>query len=282
MLEKAPAKNRVAVALGAGGARGFAHIAVLEALDELGVKPVAISGSSMGAIVGAAYASGIAAADIRAHVLGLFRNKGQTLARLMKARVGKFSDFFTRLDSNPILVDAELLLDMFWPALMADTFEELEIPFIAVATNYHQRCMAPFDSGLLAPAVAGSMAIPGIVKPVELDGLVLVDGGMIDPLPYRSLIGKAEIVIACDVMGAAATNQHKPPEPYAALIGAAQIVQFRITEEMLKVNRPDLLLRPDVGRFKALDFFRAAQILEAAHNVKEELKRALHNKFESA
>ena len=269
----------VGVALGAGGARGLAHIVVLEALEELGVRAVAVSGSSMGAIVGAAWASGIRAADLRVHVLSIFGNKPLTIARLMRARVGKFTDFLTRFDSDPVLLDAELLLQLFWPPGMPDRFEDLEIPLAVVATNYHRRRLAIFESGPLAPPVAGSMAIPGLVKPVEIDGLVLVDGGLIDPLPYRALKDRADVIVACDVMGASATHQHKPPKPYAALIGAAQIVQYTITREMLKVDRPDILLRPPVGRFKALDFFLAAQILEAARGVKDDIKRGLDQRL---
>lgn len=272
----------VAVALGAGGARGLAHIVVLEALDELGVRPIAISGASMGAIVGAAYAAGIPAAELRMHVLRMFRNRTQIIARLMKARVGRLSDFLVRLDSNPVLVDAELLLDFFWPNAVPDRFEELQIPLTVVATDYHGRCAAIFDSGPLAPAVAGSMALPGLIKPVEMNGLVLVDGGMVDPLPYRSLLSKADIVIACDVTGAAPNRQHTSPQPYETIIGAAQIVQHTISAEMLKVDRPHILLRPTVENFRALDFFRAAQIFEAAHNVKDVIKRAFDKQLKRA
>ena len=91
----------VALALGAGGARGLAHIVVLEALDELGVTPVAIAGTSMGAIVGAVYAAGFSGKDIRHYVLNLLRDKPDVMARLLRARVGRFSDLLTRFLSNP-------------------------------------------------------------------------------------------------------------------------------------------------------------------------------------
>lgn len=276
----APQQPSVAVALGAGGARGLAHIVVLEALEELGLKPVAISGSSMGAIIGAAYAAGIPAAELRAQALAQFRDKRKTIARLMKARVGKFSDLLTSLGSNPVLVDAQLLLEIFWPDAMPARFEDLKIPFTAVCTDYHDRCAVNFSSGPLAPAVAGSMAIPGLIKPVEMGGLVLVDGGMVDPIPYRALIGKADIIIACDVTGASAAHRRSAPQPWEALIGAAQIAQHTITSEMLKSDRPDILLRPAIGRFGALDFFRTAQILDAAHNVTDDLKRGLEKAIE--
>src|ERR1700736_1568998 len=101
----------VAVALGGGGARGISHIAILEALDELGVKPLAIAGTSIGAIIGAAYASGIEARELRAHTLVVMRNRSQVMAKLLKARVGRFTDIVLRGFTNPMLLDAEIFLD---------------------------------------------------------------------------------------------------------------------------------------------------------------------------
>ena len=89
-----PVPDGFAVALGAGGARGLAHIVVIEALDELGLRPAAIAGSSMGALVGAAWAAGMRGRDIRQHALAMLRNRARTLARVMRARVGRLSDLF--------------------------------------------------------------------------------------------------------------------------------------------------------------------------------------------
>jgi NTE family protein len=270
----------IALALGAGGARGLAHIVVLEALDELGVKPIAIAGSSMGAIVGAAYAAGLSGADLREHALGLLRYRTQVLARLMKARVGRFSDVLRGRGANPVLIDGERFLDLFWPEAVPDRFEQLAIPFFAVATDFHRRCKAEFASGPLGPPVAGSMAIPGLVRPVVVDDRVLVDGGILDPLPYRGLLGKADVVIACDVTGGPAAQRSGIPPPYEAMLGTAQMLQQAITAEMLKSNPPDILVRPAVEHFRALDFFRAKQILHAAEHAKDAIKRGLGNSLE--
>ena len=117
----------VAIALGGGGARGIAHVLALEALDEMEIKPAAIAGASMGAVVGAAYAAGIEARDIRAHVLRVLRNRSDVMAKLLRARVGRFADIVLRGRGNPVLLDAELFLDLFWPADMPVSFEALEI-----------------------------------------------------------------------------------------------------------------------------------------------------------
>jgi NTE family protein len=271
----------VAIALGGGGARGIAHIAILEALDELGVKPLALSGTSIGAIIGAAYASGIEAKYLRAHTLAVMRNRSDVMAKLLKARVGRFMDLVLRGLSNPMLLDAEIFLDLFWPDTMPERFEDLAIPLQVVTTDFHDRCEAVFSTGLLAPAVAGSMAIPGLIKPVEAEGRVLVDGGAVNPLPYDLLFGAADIVIAIDVTFGGA-RERRVPQPFNAMFGAAQIMQGAIIAQKLKLRAPDILVRPTVEQFRVLDFFRAAQILRAAEPAKEDIKRRLAARLEAA
>src|ERR1700681_4060381 len=108
----------VAIALGGGGARGIAHVLALEALDEMGVRPAAIAGTSMGAVIGATYAAGLEARAIRAHVLRVLRNRSDVMSKLLRARVGRFADLVLRGRGNPVLLDAEIFLDLFWPADM--------------------------------------------------------------------------------------------------------------------------------------------------------------------
>jgi NTE family protein len=273
-----PAKPRskppsVALALGGGGARGLAHIAVLEALDELGVRPVAIAGTSIGAIVGAAYAAGIPAADLRAHVHTALRNRTRVFARLIEARVGRIGDLFTR--GNPVLLDGERLLDRFWPNEVPDTFEELVIPFTAVATDFYGRGEVAFRSGALVSAVAASMALPGLVKAIEIEGCLLIDGGAVNPLPCNLLRGKADILVAVDVTGGPAAEERGAPGAFAALFAAAQIMQAAIVTAHMQLHPADILVRPDVDGFGALDFFRAQRILDAAAPAKAKFKEEL-------
>lgn len=276
-----PSSPSIAIALGGGGARGIAHIAILEALDELGVKPRAVSGTSIGAIVGAAYASGIEARHLRVHTLAIMRKRSEVMGKLLKARVGRFTDIVRRGLANPVMLDAELFLDMFWPDAMPERFEDLAIPLQVITTDFHDRCEAIYSAGPLAPAVAGSMAIPGLIKPVEMEGRVLIDGGAVNPLPYDVLFGAADVVIAVDVTFGGPREQRNPT-PFSAMFGAAQIMQGAITSEKLKSRAPDILVRPMVEQFRVLDFFRAAQILRAVEPDKEELKRTLAARFEAA
>ena len=272
-LPKSSAAPTIALALGAGGARGLAHVAVLEALDDLGLAPVEIAGTSMGAILGAAYAAGMSGRDIRAHLLGLLRDRADVMQKLLRARVGRFTDLFS--GANPVLIDGEVFLDLFWPAIVPDRFEQLKIPFTAIATDYVGRCEAAMNSGPLAPAVAGSMAIPGLIKPVQANGRILVDGGAVNPLPFRGLVSRADVVIAVDVTGGPVAERAGPPAPFEAMFGTAQIMQHAITAEMLKVSQPDILLVPLVNGFRVLDFFKAAQILSAASPMRDEIKRRI-------
>jgi NTE family protein len=270
----------VALALGGGGARGLAHIVMLEALDEMGVAPVAIAGTSIGAIIGAAYAAGLTGAQLRAHTLSTFRNRTKVFASLFEARIGRIADLFAR--GNPILLDGERLLDRFWPEQVPDSFEELAIPFTAVATDYYGCGQVAFASGALVSAVAASMALPGLVKPVDVEGKLLIDGGAVNPLPCDVVTGKADIVVAIDVTGAPSIEEARAPDAFSTLFAAAQIMQSAIVGAKTAAHPPDLLLRPEVQSFGALDFFKASRIFEAAAPAKARLKKELAAKLAKA
>jgi NTE family protein len=264
----------IAIALGSGGARGLAHIPMLEVLDELGVRPAVVAGTSIGAIIGAAYCAGIPAKALRTHMLDIFRDRAKVMARLIETRVGRITDMFSGL-GNPLLVDGELVLASFWPEGIPQDFSDLEIPFLAVATDYYRRSQVVFADGPLRPAVAASLAIPGLVKPVAHRGHVLIDGVAVNPLPFDLLIGRAEYVIAIDVAGGVGPDHGRLPSGIEITIGTIQIMQESIVNAKLAIERPHVVLRPDVGAYAALDFFKAKQILAAGDALKEDLKRRI-------
>jgi len=278
---KALSQPSVAIALGGGGARGLAHIAALEALDEMGVAPVAIAGTSVGAIIGAAYAARMEAKLIRAFALGVLRNRTEVMGKLLRARVGRFADLVLRGRGNPVLLDGEICLDLFWPEAVPDFFDELSIPLHVVATDFHDRREIVLSSGALGPAVAGSMAIPGLIRPVEFDGHVLIDGGAVNPLPYDVLFDHADIVVAVDVTFGGRSRERRIPAPFESMFGAAQIMQGAITAQKLKMRPPDILVRPGVEQFAVLDFLRVGQILRASEGAKDELKRKISARMEA-
>jgi NTE family protein len=265
---------RIGLALGAGGARGLAHIVVVEAMDELGLAPAAIAGTSIGAIIGAARAQGMSGKEMRAAVLAILRDRTRVMSGLMQARVGTFADLFSGL-GNPVMVDGERLLDIFWPGQLAASFEELRIPLTLVATDYFGRARCAFDSGPLAPAIAASMAIPGLIRPVEIAGRLLIDGGATDPLPYECLLDTCDVVVACDVAGGPVPGGRTQPSAFEVAIGTTQIMQAAIVAEKLKARAPQVLLRPAVDGYRMLDFHKAGAILRGADAIKGDIKRQI-------
>ena len=162
-----------ALVLGGGGARGLAHIPVLEALDEAGLKPAAIAASSIGALIGAAYAAGMTGKQIRRHAIARLHDRAAVLRRLMAARAfAGLSQLLSGL-GNPMLMDGEKLAHAFLPDTMPETFEELSIPLTVMATDLYGRHETALTTGPLCPAVAASMAIPGIIRPLEIGGRIL-------------------------------------------------------------------------------------------------------------
>jgi NTE family protein len=264
----------VALALGGGGARSLAQIPVLEALDEMGVKPVALAGSSFGAVIAAAYASGLSGKDIRRAAIAQAHDSSEIWRRLLAARVAGFTSWLASPLGNPLLLDAEKFCAGFLPADVPDRFETLAIPLTVIATDLYARGEIALSSGPLKPAIAASIAIPGLIQPVELDGRVLVDGAAVNPLPFDRLRGTADILIAVDV----SVGKAEPrgiPNPWEALAATMQVIGHGIITQKLREGAPDLLLRPSSGAFGLFDFMRASAILRTAEPVKKELKERL-------
>jgi NTE family protein len=264
-----------ALALGSGGARGLAHIAVLEALDDMGVKPTAIAGSSVGALIGAAYASGMSGKDIRHHVLAVAHNPGETRRRLLAARAGKLSDLLAGAFSQATQMDAEKFCAQFLPDTIPAEFSALAIPLTVMATDLHRREEAALSSGPLRPALAASMAFPGLFRPVDSDGRILVDGGATNPLPFDQLRGRADSVVAVDVFGAAAPERSDRPGAWESVFTTLNIMGATIVAAKQKHATPDLVLRPNVAIFRTLDFYQASSILRSADVIKDEVKEKL-------
>ena len=205
--------------------------------------------------------------------------RSDVMSKLWRARVGRFADLVLRGRGNPVLLDPKICLDLFWPAGSPSRFEDLAIKTIVVATNHLDRNEVAYDVGPLRPAVAGSMAIPGLFRPVHFGEEVLIDGGAVNPLPYDLLFSVADIIIAVDVTFGGRSLKRRTPSPFESMLGAAQIMQGAITAQKLKLRAPDILMRPRVEHFAVLDFFRANQILRAAEGSKEELKLTLRDRM---
>jgi NTE family protein len=266
-----------ALALGAGGARGLAHIAVIEALDEMGVKPVAIAGTSIGALVGATYAAGMRGKDIRRHVLAFAHDRGDTMRRLVAARAGSLADVFAGAFGQAAQLDAEKLCAQFLPDAVPQDFARLTIPLIAITTDLHRREEAALRTGPLRPALAASIAVPGLTRPVAIGKRVLIDGGTTNPLPFDRLHGLADIVVAIDVVSLPPSERADIPGAWASMITTINIMGSAIVAAKLAQKPPDLIIRPRVGIFGTLGFYQATAILRAASAVKREVKEGLGN-----
>jgi NTE family protein len=264
-----------ALALGSGGARGLAHIPVLEALDDMGVKPVAIAGTSIGALIGAAYAAGMAGKDIRHHVIALAHRRGDLRRRLLAARAGTFADLFSGSLGTAMQLDPEKLCAQVLPDTLPADFSGLAIPLTVMATDLHRRGETALASGPLQPALAASMAIPGLFRPVIMDGRILVDGGATNPLPVDRLRGVADLIVAVDVFGVPSAERSDRPSAFETMFTTLLIMGSAIVEARHRHAAPDVLIRPNISIFGLLDFYRASAVLRSTDGVKAEVKEKL-------
>jgi NTE family protein len=271
----------VALALGGGGARGLAHIVVAEALDEMGIKPVAIAGTSIGALVGAAYAAGMSGRDMRRYAIHVAHNRTDAMRRMMRARAGKLRSLFGGGLGDATRLDAERLCEQFLPDSLPEDFSGLSLPLTVIASDLFLRREVVFSTGPLRRALAASISLPTIMRPVEVDGQVLVDGGATNPLPFEHLRGRADIVVAVDISGPISADKREVPNALECLYATVLVMTNSIISEKLRHGAPDLLLQPKVGSFRALGFLQASAILRAADPVKAEFKDKLTRLLEA-
>jgi NTE family protein len=277
-------QTHISLALGGGGARGLAHILVLEAFDEFGIKPARIAGTSAGALFGAAYASGLPAKLIRAHTEEVLGQRFDLVRQIFAARAQPFSKFLSLVPLRNALLDPEALLEAVLPSGVARTFEALAIPLTTVSCDFYAQSEVLHSHGELRPAIAASMALPIVFTPVMLEGRALVDGGFVNPLPFDVLADASHITVAIDVSGgapddcAAVTLRATPraqPSAVDVMAASSQILQRSIVREKLKRVQPDILIECPVDDFSVMDFHRWREVLVAAAPVKEKLKRQL-------
>ena len=237
--------KKLGLALGSGGSRGVAHIGFLKALEENGIKPDYIAGSSMGSVVGACYASGMSPDAMYREVMKL-----------------KFSDIFD-LSANP-LGNAALLrsgkMHKKLKSLLKDlTFDQLKIPFCAVAVDVVSGNLVVLGGkNNVAEAVTASSSIPCIFRPVIKDNMVLVDGGIKCRVPVNEVRDMgADVVIGVDVLGKTRVCDKKY-NMLSLLLRFCEIMDAEVTALKLPGQHPDLFLEPDMGnmsqyKFKDLD-----------------------------
>lgn len=291
----APNRPRIGLALGSGSARGWAHIGVIRALEKAGVRPDIVCGTSIGALVGAAYATG-----------ELDRLERWVLQLGIGDMVGLFD---VSLGSG--VLKGDRLTEFFRRNFADRAIDELEIPFAAVATALHTGAEVWLRHGSTMDAVRASIALPGLFAPVRWEGALLVDGGLVNPVPVSLARAMgADIVIAVDlgsdILGRrfrAAAAPEAPPDTVSGWMHKLQqnlgalipgdssdepampsmldvlttcmdIVQVRIARSRLAGEPPEVVVAPRLASLRLLDFHRAQEAIEEGRRAVE---RVAHN-----
>ena len=273
---KGKKSSGIGLALGSGGASGLAHIVVVEALEELGLQPERISGSSIGALIGGLVAAGYDSKKLKDLVAEMVpEGLGNWLGAVFETDRVNVLDLFELDIEAGGLADSETFRKFLEETLGKDRFEELYIPLSVTATDFWEREMVVFDSGSLIPPIMASAALPGVFPPIEYQGRLLVDGGMVNPVPYDLIMDKVDITIAVDVTGTRKRPQDGKPGYLDLVFNTFDIMQANVIRQMRNKQEPDIFLQPPVKDIRVLDFHKAEEIYKQAAPVKEELKRKI-------
>jgi NTE family protein len=273
------AHRAIGLALGAGAARGWAHIGVIERLLEQGIVPCAVAGTSIGALVGGSYAAG-KLNQLKRFALSLTRRRMYTLLDISWRGSGLFAG-----DKLGALLESEL---------EGCSFSDLNIPFICIATELSTGHELWLRSGPVAPAIRASYALPGVFRPVKVGGHWLIDGSVVNPIPVSACraLG-ARLVIAVNLGPESMSSivmQDPPVLPDADAVGIAPglssvlVAAFNITQDRLSRSRlagdpPDINLTLRTTGLSLFDFAKAEGAIqagrEAVDTMMPEIERAL-------
>lgn len=278
-------KSIIGLVLGGGAARGWAHIGVIRALEKIGVKPDLVCGTSIGALVGAIYAAG-ELDRFEEWVLGL-----------------GVSEIFSYIDVSFSggLLKGDRLMEFLRTDFVDRPIEALPIPFAAVATSLNNGIEVWLRKGSTVDAVRASIALPGLFTPVLHEGVVLVDGGLVNPVPVSVARAMgADVVIAVDLntdrlgqrirvsfaedeltqqvevaswteklkenlgayMPSISAEKPKLPSMMDVLASSINVMQVRITRSRMAGEPPDLIITPKLGNVGMLDFHLAKEIID--------------------
>lgn len=282
-------KPRLGLALGSGSARGWAHIGIIQALEAAGIRPDVVCGTSIGALVGAAYAAG----DLERLEAWVRQLNVVNVAALMDFRL------------NGGMLKGERLMRAFHDTFRDRAIEDLNLPYAAVATALQTGTEVWLRGGPTMDAVRASIALPGLFSPVWRDGRLLVDGGLVNPVPVSlARAMDADIVIAVDLntdilsrhlrqeaeaksaqaaadepahaawlqrmqenlsglLPAATPAELRMPSTMNVLATSLNIMQARITRSRMAGDPPDITLAPRLAHLALMDFHRASEAIEA-------------------
>lgn len=264
--------EKIALALGAGGARGLAHIHVIQAFDELGLRPNLIAGTSIGSIIGAAACAGMSAEAITDHIYGKINSPLTLMSNAFKVLPPSFEKFLSDGGLRIGELNLERILETFLPDAIPETFSDLSIPLSIAATDYYRQSTTVFKEGPLLSAMAASAAMPAIFLPVERNARYYIDGSATNPCPLDVVQGASQNVIAIDVSGGSHGSDTERPNKIDAMYASNQIMQMSIVRHSASKYPKTALLRPPVDSYRSLDFMKAKEILAQTAGLKDQVK----------
>ncbi|MBE0639630.1 MAG: patatin-like phospholipase family protein [Bacteroidales bacterium] len=248
-------KYKIGIALGGGGARGFAHLGVLKALEEKGIQPDIISGVSAGALVGVFIASGMKPDDI---------------FTMMKEN--KFNDYAQVIVPKNGLLSLDRTRELLKKHLSVDDFADLKIPLYVATTNLFEGKIEYFNKGDLTTIIQASMSIPVLFSPVKIGQSLYADGGIMDNLPVEPLIGKCRKIIAVNI------------SPLQTILKIQNLIDAATRAFQLSVNattkgidgKCDILIEPEkLSKFELLNTSHVDEMFEIGYEYCKNLKIAL-------
>lgn len=254
----------IGLALSGGATHGAAHIGVLQVLEREGIRPDFVAGTSAGALIGAAYCAGVSLEEIENLFLSLVWP--DLLKISLKPKLSIFN-------TQP--------MESFLKAKIGDfSFADLKIPLAVIACDITTGERIVLNEGSVAQAIRASSALPALFSPVEVNGRLLVDGGIVDNLPVEQVISMgAKFIIASDVSSRGKVGA-KPENPIEVLLSAIYIMQSQ--SAFYNIDRSDCFVRPDISMYSSWGFKDSLKVLEAgrtaAENVLPELKKKLKNR----
>lgn len=259
-LARKIARRQLGLALSSGGARGLAHVGVLEVFEREHIPVDMLATASMGSIVGALFAAGSSLDEIK---------QAAQLMRRQTNLVKGFSMWDIGVPPRSGFVRGAKTLEYFRKILQNKNFEDLEIPLTVVACDVITGEEVHFDRGPIADAVRASISLIGIFEPQKIGDRFLIDGGTVNPVPASILKDKqADIIAASNVIPGLSERMHRKeqkktgraPNVLAIVLGALEIMESEIIRQ--RAEAIDVLIQPDVAQFSITDFDRADEIIE--------------------
>ena len=251
---------KIGIALGGGAARGYAHIGVLNAIDELNIPISYVSGTSIGSFIGALYASGS---------LKNFENEVRSKNSFMKDVLFKLDPVFPKLS----IMNGNEVIKIFKELTNIRTFEELEIPLTTVATDIINNKKIESNKGDIINAIKASIAIPGVLTPTYIDENLCVDGGLIDPVPLQSIVDMgSDITLAVNLYGLQSSKKNDHKYNIVDIVDrSAKIILNNVTHLSFKNNEPDILIEPPIDQFKGWDFHKSNDLIEIGYDTAKKI-----------